>query len=86
MFALLSIERCLGERIVTDFQRRDLFVLISSDSNESRHWKWLSFDEFLSASCTTYFDDVNARLVFMQRVKHDLLAIVLIEFVRQFYF
>lgn len=86
LFALLSIEKRLGKRVVADFQRGDLLVLISGDSNESRHWEWLGLDEFLGTSCTADFDDVNSRLVFVQRVEHDLLAVVLIKFVGQFYF
>ena len=83
MFSLLSVEKGLGEGVVSDLERSDLFVLVSGDSDESGHREGLGFHEFLRASGSADFDDVNSWLVFVKRVEHDLLSIVLIELVRQ---
>lgn len=47
----------------------DLFVLVSSDGDELRFGERLAADHLLDAS---HLHDVYPRLVFVQRIQHDL--------------
>ena len=59
----------LGERVVLDLQSRDVFVLISGDSDELCGGESEGLDQLLALGRTCrliHFDDVDSRLILVQ--------------------
>lgn len=65
----LRVEKSFREWIVFDLQRRHFLVLVSGDGDELRLRERVSHDLSLIAPDA---HEMNARLVFVQGVQHDL--------------
>lgn len=74
------VQESLGEGVVFDLQRRDFLVLVSGDCNELSLWEGISDHLPIRAADS---NKMNPRLIFVQRVQHDLSISVC--FIREFH-